>query len=97
MRLLEVKQETIKVQPLPENSFSNGLPDVRVDVSSNEGQDERHVDRDSLKIPMFVSDSLEYQGDPINSPRFEPKKHISELCCIREGERSRLWLVWKQK
>ena len=73
-RLLEVDQDTIKVQPLLKKHFSNGFPDVWVDVSWNDGQGGRHVDRDSPKISVFVSDDLKYQGGPFNSPRSEPKK-----------------------
>jgi len=67
-RLLEVDQEMIKVPPLPKSHSFDGLPDVWVDVRWNDGQGGMRVDRDSPKISVFLSDSFECQGNPINSP-----------------------------
>jgi len=78
-------QEAIKVRPLPKSSFSNGNPDVRVDM--NTGQVGRHVDRDSSKISMLVSDGLERQGDPFNAQRTQSENRVTELSCFREVER----------
>jgi len=64
-RFPEVDQDAVKIQPLLNNRFSNGLPEV---VSYAEvGQVVRRINRDSSKIPVFACNGLECERDPFDS------------------------------
>ena len=66
MRLPEIDQGSIKVQPLLKSPFSD----------RNEGQIERHNDRDPSEISMFLSDVWSVRV--IHSTPFNPgRKTIS--------------------
>ena len=91
-----MNQEAIKVQPLPKNPFSDGCPDIQVDVDAL-GQVGKRINRDSSEISVLGCDGLECQGDPSNFQRSEPKNHILELRSFREVERNRSRLVYKRK
>ena len=65
-RFPELDQEAVKIQPLPENSFSNGLLDI--DQKPREEQVARYANREVSKIPMRGCDGLERQDDPFDAP-----------------------------
>jgi hypothetical protein len=65
MRLPELDKEAIKVQPLPTERFSNGVPDVG--KNHGKGQVVRYMDRDLPKIQMLGCDCLECRDDPFDA------------------------------
>jgi len=79
-------QDAIKVQPLLENAFSDGL--YGVFVVTEVVQAERQISRDLSKISTFVCDDLEYEGDPADVQCSRPENRISKLRCFREVERA---------
>ena len=87
MRLPELDQKAVEVQPLPVDRLSNGLSQGNVDI--NESHVERDMNRDLLDIPMFGYNGSECCEDPGNRWRSRPKNHISEFCRFREVDRSR--------
>ena len=70
MRLPELDQEAIKIQPLSMTCSSNGFPDIGVDTGAKEIDKVwiKCLNRDLLKIPVFGCDRLECFGDPLDGP-----------------------------
>ena len=65
MRFPELDKKAIKVQPLPTEHFSDGVPDIC--KSHGKGQVVRYMDRDLPKIQMLGCDCLERRDDPFDA------------------------------
>ena len=68
----------VELQPLPENHFSDYLPDVGTVTGTGEGRVMRRVNRDLSKVSMFGFDRAEYHRDPVDLLRCDPKDQIFE-------------------
>ena len=66
MRLPELDEEVVQPQPLPENTFSNGLPNPG--TRAGIGGVEMNRNRDSSQISVFECDSSECRSDPVDTP-----------------------------
>ena len=65
MRLPELDQEAINVEPVLTDCFSNDLPDIGIGI--DKGRVERHMNRDLLEILVFGGDGSERHGDPVDT------------------------------
>ena len=92
MRLPELDEQAVKVQPLPITSFSSDLSDIVAD-----GEIEGDVDEDFLEIPMFGRDRLKCRGDPLSGERPTPKYDALEPRRSREVDRPVSEIACKQK
>jgi hypothetical protein len=77
MRLPELDQKAIKVQPLPD-----------VGTGTGEGQVVRDMNRELSEVLVLECDGLECCSHPFDAPRIKPIHHIFELCRFREVDRS---------
>ena len=95
MRLPQLDEQAIEIQPSLIDRFSNGPPDIITDIE--EGQAVSHMDRDLSKLSMLRRDGLECCGDPLHPPGRGPKSDISEFCRLREVERSRTGVTYRRR
>ena len=77
MRLPELGEEVVKIQPL---SLDRCMATAEVELV-------RRIYRDTLKISVFGCGSERRDG-PFDSPGIELKCHIFEFCRFREVDRS---------
>ena len=83
MRLPELGEKVVKLQPLPKNLFSHSLPDVG--TSTGEGRVIGHENRDLSEISiMFGRDFSECRVDPVDPPRSDSKTQIFEPRHLQE-------------
>jgi len=87
MRLPELGEQMIELQPLPENHFSDDLPDVGTVSVAEETRVRRQVNCDLSKVSMFRFDRAEYHGDPVDLVRSDPKDRMFESVRLREVNR----------
>jgi hypothetical protein len=80
---MKFNQETIKAQPLPTDSFSNGPDNIII----GGGRVATQINGDLPKMLMVGCDGLECRDNPFGTPRIAPKRYILEFCRFREVDR----------
>ena len=95
VRLAELREKAVKVQPLPIGGVASCTPDDGRVGTTSRGIDVRymrHADRDLLDISVAGCDGLECRGDPLGALLSSAqKRYIFEFCRCREVYRRVDW------
>jgi len=94
VRLPELDEKAVEIQPPVKSRLSNNLPDIG--TNTGEGRVKRHTNGNPSEMSVFGRDSSECQGNPSYFRQRDQENYISELCRLREVDRSRTRVTYKQ-